>query len=87
MLDLFELSLVHHYNKTEPYYFNNLTRTISEDEVLIVDSSDKIFDEHQIYFWRKEKNSDILPAINCQNYSPEQIKIKIKDIKKIHDII
>ena len=49
---------------------NNLTG----DEVLIIDSHDDIFKDYQIYFWRKDKISDILPAIKCPSFKSE-IKI------------
>ena len=58
---------------------------LSEDEVIIVNSHDDIFKDSQIQYWRKDRISDILPAIKCSSFKSEienfktfQINTKIK---------
>ena len=44
---------------------------LSEDEVIIIDSRDDIYNAYQIHFLRKDRISDVLPAIKCPSFKSE----------------
>ena len=69
-LDLFTLSLSNYFCYSN-FDFTILIDYLNEDEVIILDSHDDIFKSYQIYFWRKDKISDILPAIKCPSFKFE----------------
>ena len=85
-LDLFSLSLSDDYNSTI-FDFTNLTDNLREDEVIILDSHDDIFKDYQIYFWRKDRISDILPAIKCPSFKPETKIFKTSEMEKMRKFI
>ena len=60
---------------------------LSEDEVIVIDSHDDIFKDYQIYYWRKEKISDILPAIKCPSFKSEIKIFKTSEIEEIWNFI
>ena len=66
-LDLFSLSLSDDIRENK-FDFTTLTYNLCEDEVIIIDSHDDIFKDYQIYFWRKDRIPDILPAIKCPTF-------------------
>ena len=83
-LDLFSLSLSYSFNdysRIKHFGFTNLIDNLSEDEVVIIDSHGDIFKDYQIHYWRKERISDILPAIKCPSFKPETKIIKISETK------
>ena len=69
-LDLFSLYLssCFNYNKFD---FTILTDNLSEDEVIVIDSHDDIFEGYQINFWKKDKILYILPSIKCPSFKSE----------------
>ena len=85
-LDLFTLSLSNCfcYNKFD---FTILTNNLSEDEVIIIDSHDDILKEYQIYFWSKDRISDILPATMCPSFISETNFFKTSEKRKIREFI
>ena len=48
-----------------------MTNNLSEDEVIIIDSHDDIFNDYQIHYLRKDCISDILPAIKCPSFKSQ----------------
>ena len=85
-LDLFSLSLSYYFWRKE-FDFTTLTDNLSEDEVIIIDFHDNIFKEYQINFWRKDRISDILPAIKCPSFKSENKNFKTSEMDKIRDFI
>ena len=85
-LDLFSLSLSNcfYYYKFD---FTTLVDNLSEDEVIVIDSHDDIFKGYQIYFWRKECISDILPAIKCPSFKSEIKIFKTSEMNNIRVFI
>ena len=69
-LDLFSLSLSYIFDFNN-FDFTNLIENLTEDEVIIIDSHDDIFKDYQIHYWRKDRISDILPAIKCPAFKSE----------------
>ena len=69
-LDLFSLSLSNDFR----YYncdFTILTDNFNKHEVIIIGPHDDIFKDSQIHYWRKDRISDILPAIKCPSIKYE----------------
>ena len=60
-----------------------MTDNLSEDEVIIIDSHDDIFKGYQIYFWRKDRIFDILPAIKCLSFKSEIKIFKTSEMEKM----
>ena len=85
-IDLFSLSLSNYYNNDE-FDLTILIDNLSEDEVIIVDSHDDIFKEYQIHFWRKDRISDILPAIKCPSFKSKTKIFKTSEMKEIGKFI
>ena len=85
-LDLFSLSLSHGFNCNK-FNFTTLTSNLSEDEVIIIDSHDDIFKDYQVYYWRKDRISDILPAIKCPSFKSETKIFKTSEKYKIEKLI
>ena len=85
-IDLFSLSLSSYFDINK-FDFTILSDNLSEDEVIIVDSHDDIFKAYQIYFWRKDKISDILPAIKCPSFKSKTQILKTSKINKIREYI
>ena len=85
-LDLFSLSLSY-YLDIMNFHFTNLIDSLDEDEVIIIDSHDDIFKGYQIHFWRKDRTSDILPAINCPSFKSRTKIFKTSEISKIRQFI
>ena len=81
-LDLFSLSLLNDF-RINNFDITTLIDNLSENEVIIVDSHDDIFKEYQIHFWRKDKISDILPAIKCPSFKSETKTFKNSEKRKI----
>ena len=81
-LDLFSLSLSYN-SEIENFDFTNLIDSFTEDEVIIIDSHDDIFKRYQIHFWRKDRISDILPAILCPSFKSETKTFKTSEKGKI----
>ena len=67
--------------------FTNLIKNLTEDEVIIIDSHDDIFKGYQIHYWRKDRISDILPAIKCPSFKSETKIFKISDKSEIGKFI
>ena len=89
-LDLFSLSLSYSFNdysRIKHFGFTNLIDNLSEDEVIIIDSHGDIFKDYQIHYWRKERISDILPAIKCPSFKPETKIIKISETNEMRRFI
>ena len=55
----------------------------SKDEVIIIDYHDDIFKGYQINFWRKDRISDILPAIKCPSFKSLTKIFKTSELFKI----
>ena len=85
-IDLFSLSLSSYFYFFK-FNFTTLIDNLTEDEVLIVDSHDDIFKAYQIYFWRKDRISDILPAIKCPSFKSETKIFKTYEKNKIKKFI
>ena len=85
-IDLFSLSLSNYYNNDE-FDLTILIDNLCEDEVIIVDSHDDIFKEYQIHFWRKDRISDILPAIKCPSFKSKTKIFKTSEMKDIGKFI
>ena len=85
-LDLLSLSLLFNLN-TYKFDFTNLTDNLSEDAAIIVDSHGNIFKDYQICFWRKDRISDILPAIKCPSFKSETKTFKTSEMKKMRKFI
>ena len=85
-LDLFTLSLSNYFCDNK-FDFTILTNNLSEDEVIIIDSHDDIFKEYQIYFWSKDRISDILPATMCPSFISETKFFKTSEKRKIREFI
>ena len=85
-IDLFSLSLSTNFI-LEYFVFTTLIDNLSEDEVIIIDSHDDIFKGYQIHFWRKDRTSDILPAIKCPSYKSETKIFKTSEKWKIIEFI
>ena len=85
-LDLFSLSLSINFNFN---YFDltTLIDNLNEDEVIIFDSHDDIFKGYQIYFLRKDKISDILPAIKCPSFKSETKTFKTSEMSIMRQFI
>ena len=81
-LDLFKLSLSDDISENK-FDFTTLTDNLSEDEVIIIDSHEDIFKDYQIHYWRKDRISDILPAIKCPSYKSETKIFKNSEIDYI----
>ena len=78
-LDLFSLSLSNYFCRNE-FDFTTMTDNLNEDEVIIIDSHDDIFKAYQIQYWRKDRISDILPAIECLSFKSETKIFKILEM-------
>ena len=63
--------------------FTILTENLNEYEVIIIDSHDDIFKDAQIQYWRKDRISDILPAIKCLSFKSENKLFKFSELNKI----
>ena len=85
-IDLFSLSLSDYFLSSE-FDFTVLTNNLSKNEVIIVDSHDDVFKEYQIYFWRKDRISDILPAINCPSFKSETKIFKTSKMEEMRQFI
>ena len=85
-IDLFSLSLSNNFcfNK---FNFTTLTDKLSEDEVIIIDSHDNIFNAYQIHFWRKASISNIFPAIKCPSFKSKTKIFKTSEMKEIREFI
>ena len=85
-LDLFSLSLSNcfYYYKFD---FTNLRDNLSENEVIVIDSHDDIFKDYQIHFWRKDRISDILPAIKCPSFKSETKIFKTSEMEEMRKFI
>ena len=81
-LDLFSLTLSCYFD-LHKFDITILTDNLSEDEVIIIDSHDDIFKAYQIQCWRKDRISDIFPAIKCPSFKSENRIFKISEIDKI----
>ena len=81
-LDLFSLSLLNDF-RINNFDITTLIDNLSENEVVIVDSHVDIFKEYQIHFWRKDKISDILPAIKCPSLKSETKIFKTSQMKEM----
>ena len=66
-LDLFSLSLSDSF-LYDKFDFTTLTDNLCDDEVIIIDYHNDIFKDSQIRYWRKDRISDILPAIKCPSF-------------------
>ena len=86
-LDLFSLSLSYDFRDYEIFDFTKLTDNLTEDEVIIFDSHDDIFKDFQIHFWRKDRISDILPAIKCPSFKSETKIFKTPNKSEIREFI
>ena len=67
--------------------FTNLINNLTTDEVIIIDSHDDIFNGYQIHFWRKDKISDILPAIKCPSFKSETKIFKVSEMEEFWNFI
>ena len=85
-LDLFSLSLSNDF-RYKNFYCTILIDNLSEDEVIIIDYHDDIFKAYQIQYWRKDRISDIFPAIKCPSFKSETRIFKISEIDKIINFI
>ena len=85
-LDLFSLSLLNDF-RINNFDFTILTDNLTEDEVIIIDSHDDIFKEYQIQYWRKDKISDILPAIKCPSFKSETKIFKTSEMNEMRQFI
>ena len=85
-LDLFSLSLSFdfRYNK---FNFSTLTDNLTEDEVIIIGPHDDIFKFSQIHYWRKDRISDILPAIKCPSFKSENEIFKTSEMDEMRRFI
>ena len=85
-IDLFSLSLSTNFIFN---YFDltTLIDNLSEDEVIIIDSHDNIFEEYQIHYWDKDRIPDILPAIKCPSFKSETKIFKISEMDEIGNFI
>ena len=89
-LDLFSLSLSYYFDS---YFSNtnfditNLTDNLTEDEVIIIDSHDNVFNFFKIHFWRKDRILDILPAIKCPSFKSETKIFKTSEMFEIGKFI
>ena len=82
-LDLFSLSLSYKFHLFNYFDFTNLIGKLSIDEVIIINSHDDIFKGYQIHFWRKDRISDILPAIKCPSFKSETKIFKTSEMNKM----
>ena len=64
-----------------------MTDNLTEDEVIIIDSHYDIFKGYQIHFWRKDKISNILPAIKCPSFKSETKFFKFSEIEEMVNFI
>ena len=64
-----------------------LIGNLSEGEVIIIDSHDDIFKDYQIHFWRKDRISDILPAIKCPSIKSDNWIFKFSMIESLKELI
>ena len=85
-LDLFSLSLSNYIHNFK-FDITILTDNLSEDEVIIIDSHDDIFKGYQIKYWRKDRISDILPAIKCRSYKSESKIFKTTEMTEMKQFI
>ena len=85
-IDLFSLSLSNDF-RYKKFDFTILTDNLNADEVIIIDSHDDIFKDYQIHFWRKDRISDIFPAIKCPSFKFETKIFKTSEIPKIKEFI
>ena len=65
------------------FRFTNLFDNLNADEVIVIDSHDDIFKKYQIQYWRKDRISDIFPAINCPSFKSETRIFKTSEIGEI----
>ena len=82
-LDLFTLSLSNDFRLQNVFFITTLTDNLNEDEVIVIDSNDDIFKAYQIQYWRKDRISDIFPAIKCPSFKSESRNFKTSEIDKI----
>ena len=80
--DLFSLSLSNDF-RYKNFDITILTDNLNADEVIIIDSHDDIFKAYQIQYWRKDRISDIFPAIKCPSFKSESRIFKTSEIYKI----
>ena len=85
-IDLFLLSISDYFHNFEAIFIT-LIDNLSEDEVIIIDYHDDIFKAYQIQYWRKDRISDIFPAIKCPSFKSETRVFKISEIDKIINFI
>ena len=83
-IDLFSLSLSNDF-RYKIFDFTILTENLNADEVIIINSHDDIFKEYQIQFWKKDRISDILPAIKCPSFKSETKIFKTSEMKEIRE--
>ena len=85
-IDLFTLYILY-----DLYFYNIslaiLIANLTEDEVIIVNSHDDIFKDSQIHYWRKDRISDILPAIKCPSFKSETKIFNTSEMTKIREFI
>ena len=86
-IDFFKLSLSYNYFDEILFDYTDLIDCLSEDEVIILDSHDDVFKEYQIHYWRKDRISDILPAIKCPSFKPETKIFKTSEIDEMKNFI
>ena len=85
-LDLFSLTLSCYFYLNK-FDFTILTDNLNADEVIVIDSHDDIFKNYQIHHWRKDRISDILPAIKCPSFKTETMIFKFSETNKIRKFI
>ena len=85
-LDLFSLTLSC-YVDFHNFDLTTLTNNHSEDELIIIDSHDDIFKGYQIYFWSKNRISNILPAIKCPSFKSKTKIFKTDEMIRIREFI
>ena len=64
-----------------------MIENLIEDEVIIIDSHDDIFKDYRVYYWRKDRISDILPAIKCPSFKSETKIFRYSEMYKIGKLI
>ena len=64
-----------------------MTDNLNEDEVIVIDFHDDIFKDSQIQYWRKDRISDILPAIKCPSFKSETKFFKTSEMSEMKQFI
>ena len=85
-LDLFSLSLSYSFC-CKKFDFTTLIDNLCDDEVIVIDTHDDIFKAYQIHFLRKDRISDVLPAIKCPSFKSETKFFKFSELNKIGSFI